>query len=56
MINIKQIIDGKVVYKADVESYNYSVPQFIQNGAVKITIKYPILTMIVTPKNQEAHR
>ncbi len=49
MIKIQQVKEGKVIYKDDIESYNYSVPQFIDNGAIKIIIKYPTTTIVITP-------
>jgi len=49
MLKIQQLQKGKVVYEDTIENYNYSIPSFINNGAVKITIEYPISTIVITP-------
>lgn len=53
MLKIQQIINGKVKYEDEIETYNYSVPQFIENGARKITIEYPTATIIIQPLQKE---
>ncbi len=49
MIKLTQIKNGKVIYTAELEKYNYSVPQFIDNEALKITIEYSTSTIIIEP-------
>ena len=48
-IKIQQIKNGVVVYDAEIENYDYSVPQFLKNGATKIIIEYPTSTITVQP-------
>jgi hypothetical protein len=52
MIKIQQFKDGVQIYEDDRDSYNYNIHQFIQNGAIKITIEYPRTTIIVTPQSE----
>jgi len=54
-MQIEQIIDGNIVYQDRIENYNYSVPQFLANGATKITIEYMSSTIIVTPVEGEVN-
>ncbi len=53
MIKIQQLINGETKYEASIKSYNYDVPTFLANGAVKVTIEYPTSTIVITPETIE---
>ena len=53
-MKIQQLKDGEVIYQDEIESYNYSVPQFIENGATKVTIEYPTSTVIIIPNDSQS--
>jgi len=53
MLKIKQVADGKIIYEAEIENYNYSVPQFINNGATKVVVEYPTSTVVVEPVGEK---
>lgn len=52
-MKLQQLIGSKVIYEDEIENYNHSVPQFIENGAQKITIEYPTTTVIIFPVSKE---
>jgi hypothetical protein len=54
-MKIQQVKEGSVIYEDEIKEYNYSIPQLIKNGALKITIEYPTSTIIITTiKESEA--